>query len=67
MMTGFCQSAQGHWDLSIRDVMMFVELTSEERSQLEQMLSKGRVAAHKQRHGRILLLADQGPHGAAKR
>lgn len=60
MITGFCQSVQGHWDLSIRNVMMFVKLTSEEKSQLEQMLSKGRVAAHKQHYGRILLLADQG-------
>jgi len=38
-----------------------VELTSEERSQLEQLLRKGKVAAYKQRHARILLLADQSP------
>jgi transposase len=37
-----------------------VELTSEERAQLEQLLRKGRVAAYRQRHARILLLADQG-------
>ena len=36
-----------------------VELTSEERVQLEQLLRKGKVAAYKQRHARILLLADQ--------
>ncbi|HIJ67301.1 MAG TPA: helix-turn-helix domain-containing protein, partial [Planctomycetes bacterium] len=27
---------------------------------------KGKAAAYKQRHGRILLLADQGPHGGKK-
>jgi hypothetical protein len=37
-----------------------VELTSEERAQLEQLLRKGKVAAYRQRHARILLLADQG-------
>jgi transposase len=37
-----------------------VELTSEERNQLEHLLRKGKVAAYKQRHARILLLADQG-------
>jgi hypothetical protein len=36
-----------------------VGLTSEERSQLEQLLRKGKVAAYRQRHARILLLADQ--------
>jgi len=43
-----------------------VELTSEERSQIKRMLSKGKSAAYKQRHGRILLLTDQGPHGGKK-
>ena len=43
-----------------------VELTSEERNQLKQLLSKGRLAAYKQLHGRILLLADQGPYGGEK-
>jgi len=43
-----------------------VELTSEERSQIKQMLSKGKAAAYKQRHGRILLLTDQGSHGGKK-
>jgi len=43
-----------------------VELTSEERYQLKQLISKGRVAAYKQLHGRVLLLADQGPHGGKK-
>ena len=38
-----------------------VELTSEERTQLEQLLRKGKVAAYKQRHARILLLADRSP------
>jgi len=43
-----------------------VELTSEERGLIKQMLSKGKAAAYKQRHGRILLLTDQGPHGGKK-
>lgn len=43
-----------------------VELTSEERNQIKRMLSKGKAAAYKQRHGRILLLTDQGPHGGKK-
>jgi hypothetical protein len=43
-----------------------VELTSEERSLIKQMLRKGKAAAYKQRHGRILLLTDQGPHGGKK-
>jgi len=43
-----------------------VELTSEERSQIKQMLSKGKAVAYKQRHGRILLLADQGTYGGKK-
>jgi len=43
-----------------------VELTTEERSQIRQMLSKGKAAAYKQRHGRILLLTDQGPHSDKK-
>ena len=43
-----------------------VELTSEERSLIKQMLSKGKAAAYKQRHGRILLLTDQGPHSGKK-
>lgn len=42
-------------------VHYIVELTSEERTQLEQLLRKGKVAAYKQRHARILLLADQSP------
>jgi hypothetical protein len=37
-----------------------VDLTSEERILLEQLLRKGKVAAYRQRHARILLLADQG-------
>ena len=36
-----------------------VKLTKQERSRLEQLLQKGRVAAYKQRHARILLLVDQ--------
>ena len=41
-----------------------VKLTSEERAQLQSMLRKGRAAAHKQKHARILLKADEeSSHG----
>jgi transposase len=42
-----------------------VELTTEERNQLKRMINIGRTAAYKQRHARILLLADQGSNGTA--
>ena len=42
-----------------------VELTTEERSQLKDILDADRMAAHKRRHARILLKADQGRHGPA--
>jgi transposase len=42
-----------------------VELTSEERSQFKRIINIGRTAAYKQRHARILLLADQGPKATA--
>ena len=40
-----------------------VELTSEERSQLREIINAERMAAHKRRHARMLLKLDQGPHG----
>ena len=40
-----------------------VTLTAEERSYLHGLISKGKAAAFKQRHARILLKTDQGPHG----
>ena len=40
-----------------------VELTTEERSQLETVIAADRMAAHKRRHARMLLKLDQGPHG----
>jgi hypothetical protein len=40
-----------------------VTLTSEEREQLQVMLSGGRVLASAQRHARILLKADEGRDG----
>jgi len=40
-----------------------VELTSEERSQLVQIIDAERMAAHKRRHARMLLKLDQGPYG----
>lgn len=40
-----------------------VELSGEERKQLKQLINTGKVAAYKQRHARVLLLADEGPEG----
>ncbi|MHC4687986.1 MAG: hypothetical protein ACYTEW_27350 [Planctomycetota bacterium] len=42
-----------------------VELTSEERSGLKDIIKAERMTAHKRRHGRMLLKADQGPEGPA--
>jgi hypothetical protein len=42
-----------------------VELTTEERSQLQKIIDADRMAAHKRRHARMLLKADQGKHGLA--
>lgn len=42
-----------------------VELTTEERSQLQQIIDADRMAAHKRRHARMLLKADQGRQGPA--
>jgi len=42
-----------------------VELTSEERSALEDIIKAECMAAHKRRHARMLLKADQGPLGPA--
>lgn len=40
-----------------------VTLTTEERTYLRDLISKGKSAALKQRHARILLKTDQGPEG----
>jgi transposase len=40
-----------------------VTLTAEERSFLANLITKGKTAAHKQIHARILLKADEGPQG----
>ena len=40
-----------------------VELTTEERSQLREIINPERMAAHKRRHARMLLKLDQDPHG----
>ena len=40
-----------------------VELTSEERKQLQQLIKKGKVAGYKIRHAQMLLKTDQGNHG----
>lgn len=42
-----------------------VELTTEERCQLQKVIKAERMAAHKRRHARMLLKADEGPHGPA--
>ena len=42
-----------------------VELTTEECSQLNAIIGKDRIAAHKRRHAQMLLKADQGEHGPA--
>ena len=40
-----------------------VELTAQERVQLQGIIGADRMAAHKRRHAQMLLKADQGPHG----
>ena len=40
-----------------------VTLTEEERAYLQELVSKGRVAAHKRIHAQILLKTDAGPQG----
>ena len=42
-----------------------VELTTEERCKLTSIVDADRMAAHKRRHARMLLKADQGPDGPA--
>ena len=37
-----------------------IELTTEEQQELKALVSKGRAAAYKQTHARILLLSDEG-------
>jgi transposase len=41
-----------------RPAIYVVTLTAEERSSLQSLISKGKAAAHKQTHARILLKAD---------
>ncbi len=41
-----------------------VRLTSEERARLEGMIRRGREAAYRRRHAEVLLLVDEGEHGA---
>jgi hypothetical protein len=42
-----------------------VELTTEDRCKLTSIIDVDRMAAHKRRHARMLLKADQGPDGPA--
>ena len=43
-----------------------VTLTSDERQQLEKMVSSGKSAARKLTHARVLLLADEGEYGPGR-
>ncbi len=40
-----------------------VKLTSEERDQLKGIINRGREAAHRRRHARVLMLVDEGVYG----
>lgn len=40
-----------------------IELTNEERKQLETLINRGKVEGYKIKHAQILLKADQGEHG----
>ena len=42
-----------------------IELTPEEQHELETLVSRGRVAAYKQTHARILLMSDEAQAGGA--
>jgi len=42
-----------------------VELTTEERSQLKEIIKADRMAAYKRRHAEMLMAADEGPEGPA--
>ena len=44
-----------------------VNLTGEEQRELRGLVSKGRAAAYRQTHARILLLSDENQDGGAKR
>ena len=44
-----------------------VELTDEEQQELKSLVSKGRTAAYKQTHARILLLSDEAQGWGAKK
>ena len=48
--------------MALKDI---VTLAQEERDGLEQLLAKGKAAARKLMHARILLKADAGEHGPA--
>lgn len=42
-----------------------IELTSEERFQLQTIIKAKRMAAHKRKHAQMLLKLDEGPYGPA--
>ena len=44
-----------------------VKLTNEERLELKEIISKGKAAAHKQNHARILLLSDENSSDGSKK
>lgn len=41
-----------------------VKLTSDERDQLKSIITRGREAAYRRRHAQVLMLVDEGEHGA---
>lgn len=43
--------------------MYRVTLTAEERTDLRALITKGKAAAYRQRHARVLLKTDEGPDG----
>ncbi len=43
--------------------LYIVELSAEERSQLKEIVSKGKASAYKRLHAQILLMSDVGPKG----
>ncbi len=43
--------------------MYIVTLTADERAALKGLITKGKAAAYKQRHARVLLKTDEGPQG----
>jgi transposase len=54
-----CNEKHIAWRLIMPSKRYIVELTSQERKCLKKLISTGKTAAYRQRHARILLLADE--------